>query len=212
MLSSKLFRPITRTRVFLKSFAHRAEGIAAVEFALIVPIMVVLFIGAVEMSQAITVNRRVTQVGSTAGDLVARASENISATDIADIMNVGSYLLSPYNPVPLKVDISVIASTASSATDTKQQWICTYNGSNPGTVACTCPKTAYALPATGMVTTSDYVVVADVTYAYKPPLFDVFMKATWGGSGTYNMKEKVYLKPRSNCPQITKSDGTTCGC
>ena len=53
---------------------------AAIEFALIVPIMAVMFIGAVELSQAITVDRRVTQVASSTADLVARAD----TTDLAD--------------------------------------------------------------------------------------------------------------------------------
>ena len=46
---------------------------AAVEFAFIVPIMGVMFIGAVELSQAIIVDRRVTQIASSTADLVARA-------------------------------------------------------------------------------------------------------------------------------------------
>ena len=37
---------------------------AALEFAFIVPIMGVMFIGAVELSQAIIVDRRVTQIAS----------------------------------------------------------------------------------------------------------------------------------------------------
>src|SRR5207244_1629235 len=62
------------------------EGVAAVEFALIVPIMAIMFIGAVELSQAITVDRRVTQVASSTADLVARAETQISQAEITDIM------------------------------------------------------------------------------------------------------------------------------
>ena len=42
---------------------------------MIVPIMSAMFIGAVEVSQAITVDRRVTQVASSTADLVARAEK-----------------------------------------------------------------------------------------------------------------------------------------
>ncbi len=55
-----------------RRFGRKIDGIAAVEFALIVPIMLCMFIGTVELSQAITVDRRVTQVASTTADLVAR--------------------------------------------------------------------------------------------------------------------------------------------
>ena len=221
-----LFRLRVRTTAAVRSFVQRAEGVAAVEFALIVPIMVMLFMGAVEMSQAVTVNRRVTQVGSTAGDLVARYNGNISSTDIEDIMKVSAFLLAPYSPNKLKVDISVIASTAVSATDTKQKWKCSYDSAVSTSVTCTCPNSAFTLPSTGMLTTSDSVVVANVTYGYTPTLFNfsspkTINGATLGGSmgagqggysATYNMSETVYLKPRAACPTITKSDASTCGC
>jgi Flp pilus assembly protein TadG len=215
LLFRQLFRQRIRALACLRQFANRTEGVAAVEFALIVPLMVFLFMGAVEMSQAVTVNRRVTQVGSTAGDLVARFNTNITATDIQNIMTVSSLLLNPYPKTRLKVDVSVVSSTTTSATDTKLKWICSFDSSVSATaVTCTCPNTNYALPATGMVTTADSVVVANITYGYKPNLFDVFMKSTYGAGagGVYAMTEAVYLKPRAVCPTIKKSDGTTCGC
>ena len=214
MPKSILFRQRVRLAAWVENFRSRNEGVAAVEFALIVPIMATLFIGAVEMSQAVTVNRRVTQVGSTTGDLVARADANISSTDITDIMKVGSYLLNPFPAASLKVDISVVSSSAANAATTTQKWLCSYDGANPNTVNCTCPNTAYAIPA-GLVTTSDSVVIASVSYGYKPVVFDVFMKSAFTGpkaGGVYTMTEKVYLKPRAACPQITKADTTTCGC
>ncbi len=211
-----LFRVRVRAAAKIRDFVQRAEGIAAVEFALIVPIMAALFMGAVEMSQAVTANRRVTQVGSTAGDLVARYNGNISETDLKDMMKVSSYLLEPYSSSRLKVEISVVSSTAVSATDTKEKWKCTYDTSISTTnVTCTCPNTNYALPAAGMLTTSDSIVVTNVTYGYKPNLFDVYMKSAYGGAGgVYTMTEKVYLKPRAACPkiEITTPSTATCGC
>jgi Flp pilus assembly protein TadG len=214
-----LFRVRVRIAAKIRHFVQRAEGIAAVEFALIVPIMAALFMGAVEMSQAVTANRRVTQVGSTAGDLVARYNGNISETDLKDMMKVSSYLLEPFKidgSRPLKVEISVVSSTSVSATDTKEKWKCTYDTSISATnVSCTCPNSVYTLPATGMLTTSDSIVVTNVTYSYKPNLFDVYMKSAYGGvGGVYKMTEKVYLKPRAACPKIdiTTPSATTCGC
>ncbi len=211
-----LFRQRVRATACFRRFLARTEGVAAVEFALIVPIMAMLFIGVVEMSQAVTVNRRVTQVGSTAGDLVARFASNITTTNISDIMRVSSYLMSPYPTTRMKIDVSVVSSSATSATDTKQKWICSFDSSVSATaVNCTCPNTTYNLPATGMVTTVDSVVVADISYGYKPNLLDLFMKNSFTGpksGGVYTITEQVFLKPRGVCPAITKSDNTTCGC
>ena len=206
-----LFRQRVRLAAFAQNFRKRNEGITAVEFALIVPIMATLFIGSVEMSQAVTANRRVTQVASAAGDLVARASQTISDADVLDIMKVGSYLMNPFSATTLKVDIRVVGSSSSSATSTKLEWWCTYNASNPGSVTCTCPQTAYAIP-TGLVSTSDFVVISQVSYGYKPAIFDVFMKKYYGGTGgVYTMNETVYLKPRSLAPQLTIGNAAPCG-
>lgn len=212
MSKSILLRQRVRLAIAARDFRARTEGVAAIEFALIVPILASLFIGAVEMSQAVTANRRVTQVASSTGDLVARVDTNIKDTDVLDIMKIGSYLLSPLATTTLKVDIRVVGSSPTDATNTKLIWICSYDASNAGSVNCTCPSTkpGYAIP-TGLVSTNDYVVISDVNYGYKPTLFDYYMKKSYGGSGgVYAMKETVYLKPRSLAPQLVIGAGPTC--
>ena len=201
----------------MTNFRQHVEGIAAVEFALIVPIMVMLFVGAVEMSQAVTVNRRVSQIGSTVGDIIARSDTTITATgadpSVLDTMMAGKYLLSPYSDSTLVTEVSIIGSI-SSATDIKQKWYCKYDGTNPSVVACSCKDQAYTtLPANLISSTSypDYVVMAKVTYGYKPGVFDMFMKQAYGGvGGVYTMTETVYLKPRSLTPQLKLDNGTVC--
>jgi Flp pilus assembly protein TadG len=212
MSKSFLFRQRVRMKTILRQFARRNEGVAAVEFALIVPIMAVLFIGAVEMSQAVTVNRRVTQVGSTAGDLVARLSGDLDNSALSSIMKTSMYLIDPFPSNNLKIDVSLIMSSSSSATDTKTKWKCNFDSAVSATaVTCTCPDSAFTLPATGMVTTSDSVVIANVSYGYKPKLFDFFMKSNNpSAGGVYTIAETVYLKPRNLTPRIKKADGTSC--
>ena len=118
-----------RFRRLARRWTASDEGVAAVEFGLIVPIMAVMFIGAVELSQAITVDRRVTQVASSTADLVARFSpapngaNGISQTEITDIMKVGGYIMAPYSANPLKIVLRGVSSSPTSATNTKQAWI-----------------------------------------------------------------------------------------
>ena len=201
----------------MRGFIKRTDGVAAVEFALIIPIMSAMFIGSVEMSQAITANRRVTMVASTIGDLAARNDQNITDAQILDMMNVGTYLLEPYKAYNaswpanvLSVSLSVIGSSAADATKTKLEWQCTYDASNATSVSCTCPFTDVVIPP-NLVTKSDYVVIAKATYGYKPPFFDVFMKTGYGGEsgGVYTFVDTVYSKPRATVPALTKG-GVAC--
>ena len=59
-------------RVRATSVAHDRSGLAAVEFAMIIPIMVVLFFGTDEFSAAVAVDRKVTQVARTLSDLTSQ--------------------------------------------------------------------------------------------------------------------------------------------
>ena len=188
------------------------KGVAAVEFAMIVPIMFLMFIGAVELSQAITVDRRVTQVASSTADLVARKESSISQSEIADIMKIGGYILVPYSQSPLQVVLRNVSSSAADATKTKQSWQCTFKGAG-SSPACSCMNETYKIPP-DLVTTNDSVVVAEATYIYTPLIFDYFLKKALpngdGGPGTYTLREKIFMKPRGQAAMLLKSDGQPC--
>ena len=150
-----------RTRLLFRTWRADQSGVAAMEFALIAPLMGVMFIGAVEMSQVITVDRRVTQIAGATADLVARADKKISQTEIGDIMRVGSYIMKPYNSSPINIVLRNVTASSTSATNTKQSWTCSYTGSTQAQT-CTCTNTAFTIPA-NLVTTNDSVVIAEVT-------------------------------------------------
>ena len=197
----------TRTRRLLVRWRADTRGAAAVEFAFIVPIMALMFIGAVELSQAITVDRRVTQVASSTADLVARADKKISQAEIGDIMRVGSYILKPYSVNPLQIVLRNVSSSPSNANIAKQSWSCTYNGTGQAQT-CACSNTDFTLP-TGLVTTNDSVVVAEVTYGYVPAVFDFFLKKAFSGAASYTFAETIHLKPRSQTAMLLQNDDVT---
>lgn len=205
-----------RARALIRRWQRNTDGMAAVEFAFIVPVMSVMFMGAVELSQAITVDRRVTQAASSTADLVARAEASISQAEIGDIMKIGGFIMAPHNSGPLQIVLRNVTSSPTNATVAKQSWTCTYDadGGPGGTPkqTCECTNTTFTLPAE-LVTTNDSVVVSDVTYGYKPPLFDFFLKKAFGGSdstGAYTLRQTVFTKPRSQTAMLLQADGTPC--
>ncbi|MEL6227823.1 MAG: TadE/TadG family type IV pilus assembly protein, partial [Pseudomonadota bacterium] len=80
VLKSKL-RAVKRSR-----FGKDEKGIAAVEFALLLPLIFALFVGTIEFSQAITIDRRVTQATSATADLIAR-TRSTSTAELDSIMD-----------------------------------------------------------------------------------------------------------------------------
>jgi Flp pilus assembly protein TadG len=199
-----------RAHRLLDRWRHDARGVAAVEFAMIVPIMAVMFIGAVELSQAITVDRRVSQTASATADLVARSETQISQTEITDIMRAGSYIVAPYSAAPLRITVRNVTSSPTDATVAKQSWSCTFNGTG-NALSCACSNTLYTLP-TGLVSTNDSVVISEAVYDYKPLVFDYFMKKGGGATaaGTYTLDETIHLKPRGQAAMLLQADGTPC--
>jgi Flp pilus assembly protein TadG len=165
-------------------FFRREHGFAAVEFAMLAPIMMMLFIGTVEFSQAITVDRRVTQVASSTADLITR-EKSVTTTDLDGVMQIINELMQPYDPAKLKVTVLNVYSAADSAANTKVCWSYNYHG---GTASYSDGQ-AYTLP-TGILEAGASVLVAEVTYQYDPLIFNYFIQTT------LPLDEKFYLKPR----------------
>src|ERR1700751_5655659 len=64
-----------RARYSAVSLLKDRRGIAATEFAIVVPIMLVMFFGTVEFSSAVAVDRKVTLVAQTLSDLTAPSTK-----------------------------------------------------------------------------------------------------------------------------------------
>jgi Flp pilus assembly protein TadG len=233
MLPAALRRPVQRLAIksianvtrAARTFRTRTDGIAAVEFALILPIMAAMMIGSIEMSQAVTVDRRVSMVAAATGDLVARIETDIQDTEVQDISKIGSWLMRPFDQTKLKVNLSLVTVPCPAAGDCstyvvplsdpnmKKRWECKYDSASPNAIDCQCPKSAYTMPATGLIKGGDAVIVADVEYKYQPMFFDHFMKnATGNTTGIYTLKEKLHLKTRGVCTKLNFSGGQECKC
>lgn len=75
---------MTRAAGLLNLFGRATSGLAAVEFALIAPIMILLFFGVVESSGALSASRKTLLASNTLADLVAQETE-ILKTDLDDL-------------------------------------------------------------------------------------------------------------------------------
>jgi Flp pilus assembly protein TadG len=177
-------------RRLLKRLSVSDSGVAAIEFAFIAPIMFFMFVGTVELSQAITVDRRVMVVASTTADLVAR-EDKLKKTQIDVYMQVINVLLAPYDPASLKVTILSVGAktpTALDPTPTAPNQICwKYDHQTTTTYA---PGNNY-VPPNGIIDPGGSAIIAEVSYTYTPLIFSFFIKSA------FPLNEKFYLKPRT---------------
>ena len=64
-------RALERLARKLVRFARAREAVAAVEFAIILPVMLSMYVGSIELGQAITIDQRVTTIAGTILTLIA---------------------------------------------------------------------------------------------------------------------------------------------
>ena len=173
----------------MRRFARDSRGVAAVEFALIAPVMILLYCGVAEVGQAIIADSRTSHVASAVGDLVAQ-TDTVSTGDLSDIFSIGATIMSPYPPSALQMRVTSV--TANAAGQPLVDWSRGYGGyaTLPVGSAATVPITLAA---------GDSVIMAQSQYQYTSVIRYLLPNAL-----TY--KAAFYLRPR-------RSNQVTCtGC
>jgi Flp pilus assembly protein TadG len=79
----------------LLRLARDTRAVAAVEFALILPLMLVLYLGGVEGAQLYSVDRKVATIAGTVADLVARTKGVLPTASLDDYFEAATNILQP---------------------------------------------------------------------------------------------------------------------
>ena len=185
---------------------HDQRGLAMLEFAFTLPVLVLLAMTGAELTNYVTVRMRMSQIAlqvadnaARMGTSVANGAKQISESDINDLF-VGSQMESGALDISTngRVIISDLEPTATGATTYKIRWQRCYgtqtgHASSYGTVA------AGPTPGPGMGPTGNQVTAMDgsatmfveVFYKYQP-----LIKAAWAPSTT--MTEVASMAVRDN--------------
>lgn len=168
----------------LKRFRDDGRGIAAVEFALVLPVLIVIYFGTVELTRILDANRKLTLFARTLGDLSGRADNpKPSSSDMATIAGAATAILRPLDATGLQIVVNamgvlsyngtfyggVCSSWAQNATKRPAQQI---NGTNglPGT------------PAAYQFNGARYIL-AEVSMAYTPISGSALYRWIFGSRG-----------------------------
>ena len=163
----------------LGALAADERGVSAVEFAMLLPLMLSLYLGSVEVSQGIGADRKVTLTARTICDLVSQVS-SIGNSDMTNAFNASSAVMAPFPVSNLKVTVtSVLVDAAGKAT---VDWSDTVNGTALAKGA------TVTLPAALNVANTS-LIWSEVQYSYKPVIGYVI-------SGTLTLHDQIYMRPR----------------
>jgi Flp pilus assembly protein TadG len=174
-----VMRNAAKARLRRLRFAADESGVSAVEFALILPIMLTLYFGAVELGDALTINRKVTHVTSSLSDLVTQ-SKTISDSDMDNILDAATAVMTPYAASDLTMKVTGVTIDANGVA--KVAWSDARNTTALTKGASITVPAAVKLPNT-------FLVTAEVHYSYTP-IFGYVM------IGTFDLNDSFYLRPR----------------
>ncbi len=169
----------------LHRFAKARQGLAAIEFALIAPVMIMLFYGAVELGSAVDCNSRVGRVGYTVADLVAQ-SVFVSTSDTTNVFNAANAILYPYASSNAKIIVSSITYDANGKLTVA--WSDPQNTTKRTTAPSDFPSTLMLKDAQGNIIPGS-VIYAEIAYSFTAPV-------TYFLGGPITLTDTFYAKPR----------------
>jgi Flp pilus assembly protein TadG len=170
---------------------RESRGASAIEFALIAPTLIMIYVATVEIGSALTVYRRTAQIAATAADLTAQV-KTVTKTDVKDILAASSSILAPYSTKPLSIVISSVV--ANDSNQGKVSWSCASTG------AARSAGSNYNVP-NGLTEANSSVIVTEVTYAYT----GLLGLTEFFNPGSFDMKRVFYTRPRRSS-EVAKTD------
>lgn len=199
-------RSVCNGHGFLARLRRDNGGMAAIEFAMIVPIMFFLFVGTIEFSQALTVDRRITQAASSTADLIARApNSGLTAAQVDRDLRIIEQLIAPYELERLYVKVISVIAQGTPGNPSVLTYMVDWSRDNRAGTPHTRGDTYNHIPQ-GLLVAGESVIVSEATYNYAPLVFNYFIQSA------FDMTERFYLKPRnSSCVHLRPINCVTGG-
>ena len=171
----------------LRRWVQDQRGVSALEFALIMPIIVVLIFGMANVSQALMAQRRVNHIASWMGDLTAQ-SQTMADSDFTDIFSVAGFMMKPLDQSNLSIRLTSII------VDTNNVPRVDWSVVGPSLTTGLAHGTQVSTLPVGLISnTGDSVIMAETTYTFIAPIQALMPSGI-------NFKEVYYFRPRkSSC-------------
>lgn len=202
-----------RLRPMIAALRQSREGAALVEFAIIAPTLLMLYLMAFTLADAVSCNRKVAVTTRELTDVLSRFS-TVEVSDVGNVMNAATQIMSPYASDTNRATVRLSQVQVTDATHAKVLWTCISTGSNS-----LAKDTVVSLPA-NMVSTimtpdanatparaGAFFIMGEVIYNYQPAF-------SYRGFGALTFQDRIFLVPRSpsNISLINTSNASSPTC
>ena len=185
----------------LQGFGRDARGVAAVEFALLVPFLMLVFLGVFEVTQIVRTQTKLAHAAGALAKIVAQQTASVTggtSGTLGDICSGVSQMMAPGPTSSVGSTIASVTTTITNgSTSVAEDW--ESDGSCPTSVSAMGASTAKSLAAQyGLIPNStDSAIIVKMSYVYKPAISYVI------GSAVFTLTQTAFVRPRS---------GTTVSC
>ena len=172
----------------VRALRRDRRGVAAIEFAVFLPLLLILCLGTFEVGQGISINLNNNLAARTVADLASQYTTIFNA-DMNNILCASTTVMAPYPTQPLSVTVSEVK------VDDNGNATIVWSDSQNGTAhAVGAPVT---LPA-GLNVPRSYLIWGETQYVYTPSLGYVL-------TGSITLSNQIFMSPRVPSVQRTNS-------
>lgn len=181
-------QPTRRIAAFcLRRLARDRAGTSGVEFALVLPILILLLAATVDLGHALTVSRKIDEIASTTGDVISQQG-TWTKSNVAGLLSGMSFILQPYDTTGLTITVAVEdVPTNGSAT---VNWSAAFNTSSLAAGAASPIAVPEKIQEDGV-----QVVLTRVQYTFTTPLSNLLGSFT--GTSGYTFDRYFFNRPRT---------------
>ncbi len=142
----------------LRRFARDKDGVGAIEFAILFPVLLMLYLGAFELTVGLNASKRASRSAGSIADIVSQ-QPSVTKSVLAGMPSVAGAIFAPYSTTGLTLKITGIAiDTAGKAT---VAWSWAQDGTRPYT-----PGSTVTVPA-NMNQASTFLVRSELALPYQ---------------------------------------------
>lgn len=177
----------------LRRFGRARAGVSAVEFALILPFMLTLYLGGSELGDGLAAQFKSTLAARTVADLTTQSNcQNgtvscVDSTAMSQILGAAPIVMTPYAAGSMAVTVSELQTNGSNTATV--QWSCSSNGTPRVSGSLFSPTTSDLQELLQKLPNPSYLILGEVTYPYTPSL-------GYAITGTINIYENALFFPR----------------
>ncbi|HEX8044916.1 TadE/TadG family type IV pilus assembly protein [Rhizobium sp.] len=177
----------------LRHFTRDERGIGAIEFAILFPVLLMLYLGAFEITVGLSVEKRTSRAAGSIADILTQKTSTTKA-ELATMTSVAGAIFAPYATTGLTLKVTGIQIDAGSSATVAWSWA--QDGSKPYTTG-----SAVTVPS-DLKLPSSFLVRTELAIPYQMLSFGSdFLPA---GSNQITIGRSYFYRPRG-------ADPITCG-